>query len=517
MGQNIQDSMLGIQQQLEHTVLHSPKKKQDRIKMEISCSKCLENITEDSEFSTTHCGHTFHTRCILSWLRTNEECSECGKPCTNEQVYRIYPNKSTDNKENEMITTLLENASIKSTDLLQSEKQSIENKKMNEENKENKTMSNLIENTGKKSTDSLLSENQGTESKQLNEELENKNKMIIDLLLIAAKTGCVLTYKRIIEKEEDKNPQISGGQTLLHLVVKNGHENLCEKVIDNLLDKYTFSDEVLNTLTTEEEVLTKHYRNLEGKMPRNFKEQTPLHICAIHGHVKIFKLFMDKLIDNTSWLWAQLDDRQWTPLHHACMMGNVEISRLILENYGDHKPANYVDLDLQIPLHVAAYRGHLKICKLLCDHQSPLDLQDSLGFTPLHIAAHRGNEDICKLFIDRMVNKKPKDSDGRTPLHVAAFEGHYEVCKMFVDTLESSDEYLNPVDCRGWTPLHSAAFNGSSEICYLLLQNVSDPKPKCSKGLTPFDIAKQGGHKSATAIFKSFYNKIRSIKKKKGR
>ena len=89
--------------------------------MEISCSKCLENITEDSEFSTTHCGHTFHTRCILSWLRTNEECSECGKPCTNEQVYRIYPNKSTDNKENteenKMITTLLENVSIKSTDL----------------------------------------------------------------------------------------------------------------------------------------------------------------------------------------------------------------------------------------------------------------------------------------------------------------------------------------------------------------------------------------------------------------
>ena len=363
----------------------------------------------------------------------------------------------------------------------------------------------------------VFSENQCAQSKQLNEELESKNRMIIDLLHIAAKTGCVLTYKRIIEKEENKNPQIDNKQTLLHLVVKNGHEKLCETIIDNLLEKYSFTDEVLNKLTNEEEVLTKHYRNLEGKMPRNFKEQTPLHICAIHGHVKIFKLFMDKIIDSTSWLWAQLDDRQWTPLHHACMMGNEEITRLILENYSNHKPANYVDLDLQVPLHVAAYRGHFKICKLLCDHNSPLDIQDSLGFTPLHIAAHRGNEHICKLFIDRMVDKKPKDSDGRTPLHVAAFEGHYEVCKMFVDTLESSDEFLNPVDCRGWTPLHSAAFNGSSEVCYLLLNNVSDPKPRCSKGLTPLDIAKQGGHKSATAIFKSFYNKIRSIKKKKGR
>ena len=36
--------------------------------MEISCLKCFENITEESEFSTTQSGRTFHTRCISNKL-----------------------------------------------------------------------------------------------------------------------------------------------------------------------------------------------------------------------------------------------------------------------------------------------------------------------------------------------------------------------------------------------------------------------------------------------------------------
>ena len=199
--------------------------------------------------------------------------------------------------------------------------------------------------------------------------------MITDKLELVAKTGCVLSYQRIIETEEDKNPRLSNGQTLLHLVVKYGHEKLCEAIIDNLLDQDENCFDFLDTYTSEDEVLSMHYRNLERKVPRDFRDQTPLHIAAIHGHYNIFKLFIFNLLDNTSWLWAQLDDRKWTPLHHAALMGNAQICKLILDNFEDHKPTHYVDEEFQCPLHVAAYRGHFQICKLLIDRNSPMDLK----------------------------------------------------------------------------------------------------------------------------------------------
>jgi len=351
-----------------------------------------------------------------------------------------------------------------------------------------------------------------TENKIVSEELEYKNKMLTDLLQIDAKTGCVLTYQQMVEKGEDTNPKVGGGETFLHLVAKNGHEELCEAIIRNLVDKYSHSDEVLKTLGSEEDVAFMHFCNLEGKMPRNSKEQTPLHTAAIHGHFKIFKLFIDKIIDDTNWQWAQLDERQWTPLHYAAMMGHEQIGKLILDKFADHKPAEFMDFKLQSPLHIAAYRNHFNICKLLTDYQAPIELKNAMGFTPLHIAARNGNEKICELLIDRMVDKKPIDNNGLTPLHIAAFNGHFRVCKLFVDTLDATDECLNPRDHREWTPLHCAAHNGYIDVCHLLLKNVRNTKPKDSNGLTPLDVAEQRNHKSTCASFNFFY-KNRANKK----
>ena len=339
----------------------------------------------------------------------------------------------------------------------------------------------------------------------MSEELEYKSQMLMDVLQIAAKTGCILTYQQIVKEEEEKNPKVGGGETFFHLVAKHGHQELCEEIIKNLLQKYSPSDTVLKKLGSEEDVAFMHFCNLEGKMPRNSKEQTPLHIAAIHGHVKIFELFLDKLIDDTNWQWAQLDERQWTPLHYASMMGHEEIAKIILDRFPDHKPAEYVDFKLQSPLHIAAYRSHFNICQLLIDYQAPVGLKNAMGFTPLHIAARHGHEKICELLVDKMEDKKPHDNNGLTPLHIAAFNGHFRVCKLFVDSLESTDECLNARDLRGWTPLHCSAYNRYIDVCHLLLKNVRNTKPKDPNGLTPFDVAEQRNHKSACASFELFY------------
>ena len=56
------------------------------------------------------------------------------------------------------------------------------------------------------------------------------------------------------------------------------------------------------------------------------------------------------------------------------------------------------------------------------------------GQTPLHVAADRGQLEICKLVINNVEDKNPPNlKEGATPLHLAATQGHVEICKFILN------------------------------------------------------------------------------------
>ena len=65
------------------------------------------------------------------------------------------------------------------------------------------------------------------------------------------------------------------------------------------------------------------------------------------------------------------------------------------------------------------------------------------GRTPLHEAAYKGNLELCKLFMDKLEDKNPKDNTGKTPLHYIAdvptykwdFQVHSVICKFIIQIL----------------------------------------------------------------------------------
>ena len=58
------------------------------------------------------------------------------------------------------------------------------------------------------------------------------------------------------------------------------------------------------------------------------------------------------------------------------------------------------------------------------------------NWTPLHNAAHKNHVEICKLFFEHVKDKNPSANQGWTPFHWAAQEGHLETCKLFIETID---------------------------------------------------------------------------------
>ena len=124
------------------------------------------------------------------------------------------------------------------------------------------------------------------------------------------------------------------GQKVVHIAASFG-AILCLKIL------YDLNSATLLSRTTEGRApihFASLYGNVEAvkfilaKFPecKSFEDnsyQTPLHLCAWNGHIRVASL----LIENKAQINLRAKDNI-TPLHHAAMRGEVGITKLLLEN-----------------------------------------------------------------------------------------------------------------------------------------------------------------------------------------
>uniref|UniRef100_A0A8C1H476 Ankyrin repeat domain 6 n=1 Tax=Cyprinus carpio carpio TaxID=630221 RepID=A0A8C1H476_CYPCA len=144
------------------------------------------------------------------------------------------------------------------------------------------------------------------------------------------------------------------------------------------------------------------------------------------------------------------------------------------------------------PLHLAAYKGHIVVVRILLAAGCDLDIQDDGDQTALHRAAVVGNADVISALIQEGCALDRQDKDGNTALHEAAWHGFGQSVKLLV----KAGANVHAKNKAGNTALHLACQNGHAQSSKVLLLGGSCPDSKNSVGDTCLHVSARYNHVS---------------------
>ncbi|CAO2653405.1 Nn.00g028160.m01.CDS01 [Neocucurbitaria sp. VM-36] len=222
---------------------------------------------------------------------------------------------------------------------------------------------------------------------------------------------------------------------------------------------------------------------------RNEAGSAPIHQAVRHGRFEVLEtLLACEGID----LNIETRVRSLTPLHIATYKGHLEIVKILLNQ--TTVKVNSVTKEHETPLHLAIIKKHTEVVKHLIHHDDVDINAKGLGEqTPLHLAASIGHVRVVEYIINHDgLDINPKNSNEQTPLHLAASRGHLKAVEYLIS---HNGVDINPKNLCEQTPLHLAASSGHSEVVKLLLgQSLVEPRYQDKKGDSPLHLSAFGGH-----------------------
>ncbi|XP_056150191.1 ankyrin repeat domain-containing protein 6b [Lampris incognitus] len=142
------------------------------------------------------------------------------------------------------------------------------------------------------------------------------------------------------------------------------------------------------------------------------------------------------------------------------------------------------------PLHLAAYKGHIEVVRILLKAGCDLDIQDDGEQTALHRAAVVGNSDVIAALIQEGCALDRQDKDGTTALHEVSWHGFSQSVKLLV----KAGANVHAKNKAGNTALHLACQNGHAQSSKVLLLGGSRPDSKNHVGDTCLHVAARYNH-----------------------
>ena len=196
--------------------------------------------------------------------------------------------------------------------------------------------------------------------------------------------------------------------------------------------------------------------------------------------------------------WELKDEEGNTGLIQSCNLDLFEATRVQLE-IAKNKFKTMNDLKAWVnikadngftALHYAAFRGNIKVIKLLISYGADLNIKNDNGLNVMHLAS-QGNQTsaIVYFFEYHGFQLDCTDYANSTPLHWASYSGS---CEAF-DYLISQGVDLNAIDKDGSTPLHLAAISEKKKIISKLIKLNCDWRKLDFNERSAYDICKSKG------------------------
>ncbi|XP_078166202.1 protein ACCELERATED CELL DEATH 6-like [Carex rostrata] len=260
------------------------------------------------------------------------------------------------------------------------------------------------------------------------------------------------------------------GDTLLHLLVSKGHNELA-----------------LMVLRRDVSLLKSQNKNLE----------TPLHCAAKVGNEKVIYNLIQIDPFAVKDALEHTNESGDTALHVAAKYGNIDIGLALMKL--DPEVAYRVNNNMFSALNVAIDKNYTEMVQTMLEQDRTLGYtQFSTGMLPVHLAASTGNKELVLHLIEKYPDHgELLDSDGRNLFHFAAEENKNEIFEEIFEKTSNREMIArmnNAKDYEGNTPLHIAAMNGHKETMVAIWKNkmnVDAETVQNKQGLTPLQLCRR--------------------------
>lgn len=188
-----------------------------------------------------------------------------------------------------------------------------------------------------------------------------------------------------------------------------------------------------------------------------------------------------------AWIEAHINDGDVlgrTAMHLVCQVGNEDLVSKYLTTISTLESKTVIGTT---PLHNAASKGHLKICRQMmeCLTHNPvsiLGMDDCIGRTPLAYAASHGHNLTANFLLSQNIVHERGHSDyfGNTPLSLAVRYGHVHMVRLLLNYNFIVDE----LDENGRTAFWHAVHDSRYEMM-VILEPFTDIDHRDYGGRTP--------------------------------
>jgi ankyrin repeat protein len=158
-------------------------------------------------------------------------------------------------------------------------------------------------------------------------------------------------------------------------------------------------------------------------------------------------------------------DFSWeTLLIASALEGSTKCVAVLLSHGADVNLPAIFEGKMFSPLHVAAEKGHVAVCRQLVEAGADLEFRGQFQYTPLHYAAQFGHCGVVTLLMQRGADVRALDSDLRTPIMVAVRHQHL----LCVQALLPHADLVHR-NKYGYSLLHIAAVQGGLAVLEVIL------------------------------------------------